>query len=286
VKWRRALGPLSLAAAVASASWSWSRLEALRSGEPAGAQVLYLPSGKYLKIISLGYPEVMADIIYIWSIQYYSNYDQSDRFKYLEHIYGGVISELDPRYVDPYLIGAVIMSTEANDDEMALRLLDKGIAANPDEWILPFDAGFLCYDRLKDYPRATRYFEMALESPGAPSVVKRLHAEMYNKMGDKRASLEYWKEVLEGADSDYVRNVSSMHVHDLTIEADLETLRRAVASWRSRYGGTPPDLQALARAGLTDSVPVDPEGNPYRYDRSTGEVTSQSRFKLRRRVGE
>ena len=72
-------------------------------------------------------------------------------------------------YVDPYLVGAMIMSMEANDDEMALRLQDKGIAANPDEWILAFNAGFLCYDRLKDYPRAVHYFELAVESPGCPA---------------------------------------------------------------------------------------------------------------------
>ena len=286
MRWRATLGPIGLLAALGSASWSWGHMEALRSVSPAGAQVLYLPSGRYLKITSLGYPEVVADIIYIWSIQYYSNYQESDRFMYLEHIYGSVISELDPKYVDPYLIGAMIMSVEANDDEMALRLLDKGIAANPDEWILAFDAAFLCYDRLKDYPRAARYFETALKAPEVPTAVRRLHAEMYNKMGDKRASLGYWTEVLQGADSDYVRNVSSMHVHDLTIEVDLETLRDAVASFRAKLGTNPPDLQALARVGLIGEVPVDPEGNAYLYDAGTGEVKTQSRFKLCRRPGE
>lgn len=286
MRWRRALGPIGMLAALGSASWSWGHLETLRSKVPAGAQVLYLPSGKYLKILSMGYPEVMADIIYIWSIQFYGDYDQTDRFKYLEHIYSNVIGELDPKYVDPYLIGAMIMSIEANDNEMALRLLDKGIAANPEEWILPFDAGFLCYDRVKDYPRAARYFELALKAPGAPGVVKRLHAEMYNKMGDKRASLEYWTEVLGGADNDYVRNVASTHVHDLTIEVDLEILRDAVAAYRSKFGDNPPDLHALVQSRLIGSVPLDPEGSAYQYDRGTGQVRSESRFKLRRRSGQ
>ena len=57
--------------------------------------MLYLPSGKYLRVVSLGFPQVLADMIYIWSIQYYGNYEAEDRFKYLEHIYGGVISELE-----------------------------------------------------------------------------------------------------------------------------------------------------------------------------------------------
>jgi tetratricopeptide (TPR) repeat protein len=282
VRWRRLYGPALLLVALGTASWAQVRMEAFRASGASGAQLLYLPSGKYLKVTSLGFPEVMADIIYIWSIQYYSEYTETDRFRYLQHIYGNVITELDPKYVDPYLIGAMIMSVEAHDDEMALKLLDKGIAANPEEWILPFDAGFLCYDRIRDYPRAARYFEKALDAPGAPSVVTRLHAEMYNKMGDKRASLGYWKEVLDGAGTAYVRNVASMHVHDLTIEVDLETLRAALAAWRAAKGTNPPDLEALARAGLIAGVPTDPEGNAYRYDRGTGEVSSASGMKLRR----
>jgi tetratricopeptide (TPR) repeat protein len=273
--------PLGLAASIASASWSFSWLENARASRPPNTPILYLPSGKYMKITSLGCPEVMADLIYIWSIQYYSNYERADRFKYLEHIYGGVISELDPRYVDPYLVGAMIMTVEAGENEMALRLLDKGIAANPGEWILPFDAGFLCYDTLHDYPRAAAYFEKAMNLPGTPTVVRRLHAEMYNKMGDKRTSLEFWKEVAAGAESSYVRDVSRMHVHDLSIEVDLETLRGAVAAWRAQRGGNPPSLEALVEAGLLTRVPLDPEALPYLYDARTGEVRSQSRPSLR-----
>lgn len=278
----RAVVALGLAGALGAAAFSISRLEAARTDRPAEAQVLYLPSGNYLKIVSLGFPEVIADLIYIWSIQYYSNYDAEDRFRYLEHVYSNVIAELDPRYIDPYLVGSMIMNLEARDHAMALRLLDKGIAANPDEWILPFEAGFLCYNDLKDYERAARYFEAALRIPGAPSVIGRLRAGMYEKLGDKRASLEYWREVLQQADSDYVRDVSWRHVHDLTVEIDVETLRSAVAAYRGRTGRYPARLDQLTAAGLIDRQPVDPEGNPYRYDAATGEVSPSGGFKLKR----
>ena len=121
--------------------------------------------------------------------------------------------------------------------------------------------------------------------PGAPPVIRRLHAEMFNKMGDKRTSLEHWRQVYEHAENDYVRDVSWMHVHDLTIEVDLQDLRGAVQAYRERAGAPPPDLQALVRAGLVNGEPVDPDGQPYRYDRATGEVSSASRFRLRRKAG-
>ncbi len=276
------LGILAAAAGVAHAS---RRIEASRAAQTEGAQVLYLPSGRYLKAASLGFPELMADLVYIWSIQYYGHYEAQDRFRYLEHVYGNVISELDPRYVDPYLIGSMIMSMEANDPEMALRLLDKGIAANPDEWILAFEAGFVCFHTLHDHARAARYFQKAIDAPGSPDVIRRMHAEMYNKMGDRRTSLRHWQEVMNLAKNDYVRDVSRAHVHDLTIEIHLEDLRAAIAGWRERTGAFPPDLGALVRAGLLAQVPRDPEGLSYAYDRATGEVSSRSRFRLYRRSG-
>src|SRR6267143_989568 len=56
--------------------------------------LLYLPAGKYMKVMALGFDGLLADLIYLWSIQYYGNYDIQDRYDYLEHIYDEVITEL------------------------------------------------------------------------------------------------------------------------------------------------------------------------------------------------
>jgi len=283
---RRLIWPLAIVVPACAAAWSWDRLESEGSQDGPGASVLYLPSGRYLKAASLGFPEVLADAIYIWSIQYYSNYTAADRFAYLDHIYSGVITELDPHYVDPYLIGSLIMSTEAGDHEMALRLLDKGIAANPHEWILPFEAGFTCYNDIKDFQRAAAYFEKAIANPEAPGAIRRMHAEMFNKLGDKRASLDYWLEVHETADDAYVEDISWRHVHDLRIEIDLQTLREALEAWKSSPRGAgryPQSLLELVRAGVISREPIDPDGVAYAYDPATGQVRSASPFRLYRR---
>ncbi|HXV21737.1 MAG TPA: hypothetical protein VD811_12195, partial [Desulfuromonadales bacterium] len=211
-----------------TAALSAASVDLLRRDSAPGHHLLYLPSGRYLKAITFGYPQVAADLIYLWSIQYYSNYQIEDRYDYLDQIYRRVIAELDPHFVDAYLVGSMIMSVEANRDDLALALLSQGSEKNPQEWILPFQAGFLCYHKLKDYACAREWFERALQIPGAPAPVRRLYAEMYNRLGDKRSSLRHWREILDTADTEYVRHVSWMHVHDLTIEVDLEELNRRV----------------------------------------------------------
>jgi len=234
------------------------------------APLLYLPSGRYLQVVALGFDELLADALYLWSIQYYSNYAIADRYLYLEHIYKDVISELDPRFLDPYLIGSMIMNVEAREPEMALRLLDKGIAKNPDQWILPFEAGFLCYQDLRDYPRASGYFEQALAIPGVPPIVQRFKAEMARRGGDIRVSLQEWAAIHDAASDEYVRTIAWKHVHDLRVQVDLEDLTAAVESYRSRFGRAPSGLAQLPAAGLLPALPRDPEGRPYLYDPRTG----------------
>ena len=45
-----------------------------------GASIIYIPSGKYLKHATFGYSSLMADLIYIWAIQYYGNYTIAERY--------------------------------------------------------------------------------------------------------------------------------------------------------------------------------------------------------------
>jgi tetratricopeptide (TPR) repeat protein len=279
---RRAAAVMALIATGALAAAAERRLHERTSAEPAGKRLLYLPSGKYLRALTPGYSEVLADFIFLWSIQYYSAYESGERYAYLDHIFSGVITELDPRYQDPYLVGAMIMALEAGDVERGLRLLDKGMAANPDNWLLPFEAGFYCYDSLHDYRRAARYFELAMRLPGAHPLVRRLHAEMHNRAGDRAASLAYWREIYLTAEDEYVRSVAWRHVHDLKIHVDLEILERALAIHRDRYGVHPRSLQALVAAEIIDRVPVQPRGEPYLYNRNTGQVRATERFILMR----
>ena len=271
---RRGLALLSCGALLLAALLQ-GRFDARAAPRDEVDPMLYLPSGRYLKVASLGFDEILADLIYLWSIQYYGNYDIEDRYLYLEHIYDQVVSELDPHYLDPYLVGSLIMNLEADDPELALRLLDKGIAHNPDRWILAFEAGFLCYNDLGDHARAAGYFEQALRSPDVHPLVRRLYAEMHNRAGDKRTSLREWAEIYDTSDDEYVREIAWKHVHDLKIQIDLADLNDAIAAYRERFGAWPRHLEALRREGLVDGIPLDPDGNDYRYDHRTGRATHE-----------
>ena len=131
-------------------------------------ELLYLPNGKFLKMASLGQAPLVADLIYIWAIQFYSEYEREDRFRYVNHVFATVIPELDPHYIDAYWLGALILIVENGDLEGGLALLDQGFVANPDKWILPYLAAWECW--LAGEPeRSAGYFELAAEVPEAPA---------------------------------------------------------------------------------------------------------------------
>jgi tetratricopeptide (TPR) repeat protein len=271
---RRAAGWLLLALAATGAGTARARLVDLDAEHHGQKEMLYLPNGKYLKAISLGHAPLTADLVYLWAIQYYSDYAQADRYRFVEHVFGDVIAELDPKYTDPYWLGAIILTTEGQDLEAGLRLLDKGFAKNPTTWILPYLAGWEC-DRVEQYARAAAYFDRAARAPGAPPALFRLKAGMTALGGNLREAIARWNDVLEDPRNDEgARAIATRQIRTLTVRADLKDLDDAIAAFRARAGRSPRNLDELVRAGILKAVPLDPDGNRYVYDPSTSAVSS------------
>jgi tetratricopeptide (TPR) repeat protein len=284
---RRARGTLLLVAFLAAAAAGFTTLKAatdrvVRSRVP-GSSIIYIPSGKFLRFATFGYRSLAADAIYLWSIQYYSTPTIDDRFDHLDHVFG-IINELDPRFQDPYEIGAMIAVQGAQENrghrpEMAEKLtkdaftiLDRGDANNPDQWIYTFEAGHIALMNLKDYALAEKYFERCMKIPGAPVFVERLRANAIFKRGDLETSWETWLDIYRRAPDERTKKIASNHLYNVKAAIDRTAIEGALAEYRKRFGRLPADLGALARSGLLREVPKDFDGNDYVYDPAAGTV--------------
>lgn len=235
-----------------------------------GASIIYIPSGKYLKYATFGYSSLAADLIYIWAIQYYSTYTVIDRFQYLEHIFS-IIAELDPRYTDPYEVGALIAYYEAKNLQLAYKIMDLGSEKNPDQWIFPFEAGHYA-QMAKDYQTARKYYEKAMKIPGAPDIVKRLYAAAGFKVMDLKTSWETWLEIYNTSQDERTKKIASKHLYQVKSASDMNVLREAIKQYKERYRHNPGELEELVQMGFIASVPNDLDGKDYLYDSKTGEV--------------
>ncbi len=283
----KARGTLLLVAFLAVAAGGFTALKAatdrvVRSRLP-GSSIIYVPSGKFLKFATFGFRALAADAIYLWAIQYYSTPTIDDRFDHLDHVFA-IINELDPRYQDPYEIGAMIAvqgafelregrpESAARAMRDAFAILDRGDANNPDQWIYTFNAGHIALMSLKDYALAEKYFERCMKIPGAPDFVERLRANAIFKRGDLVTSWETWLDIYDRAPDERTKRIASNHLYNVKATIDRTAIEAALAEYRKRVGRRPADLGALVRSGLLREVPRDFDGKDYVYDPATGSV--------------
>jgi hypothetical protein len=257
-----------------------------------GASIIYIPSGKFLKFATFGYRSLAADAIYLWAIQYYATPTIDDRFDHLDHVFA-IINELDPRYQDPYEVGALIAVEGARDVlssardlsrgrgrgdyarslvQAALAILDRGDANNPDQWVYTFNAGHVALMTLKDFVLAEKYFERCMKIPGAPEFVERLRANAIFKKGDLKTSWETWLDIYNRAPDERTRKIASNHLYNIKATIDGTALESEAAKYRERYGRFPAELERLVRTGFLREVPKDLDGKDYLYDPATGKV--------------
>lgn len=273
---RRAGALLLGAAALLAAGSGKATLDRLARVEQGEKPLLYLPNGKYLRAVSLGHAPLVADAVYLWAIQYYSDYRHADRYRFVEHVFGGVIAELDPHYVDPYWLGGLILIVEAHDLDAGLRLLDQGFEKNPDAWILPYMAAWEC-ERAKRYEDAASYFDRVGRSPSAPAFVSRMRAGMLARSGDLDAAAQAWQAILQAPHGDATsREIASRQLRAIDGRRRLDALQAAIDRYRAELGHNPQRLEDLVASGRLASIPTDSDDLSLRYDPALGKVTSDA----------
>lgn len=236
-----------------------------------GSSIIYIPSGKYLKFATFGYSSFIADLIYIWAIQYYSNYSIPDRYDNLDHIFS-IIAELDHRYLDPYEIGAMIAVYEAKDLSLAFKILDKGLEKNPDQWIFPLQAGHYAQMMTKDYELARKYYKKTMEMDGAPVITRRLYANAAFKIMDYKTAWENWLEIYQTTEDERIKKIASNQLYQVKAAIDVKTIKEAIEKFKERFGRNPTEQIQLVKHGLLDSLPKDLDGKEYIYNSQTGEI--------------
>jgi hypothetical protein len=253
--------------------------------DPLGRELLYLPSPEMLKIMSLGNPGLAADILYLWSIQYYSLFKPHERFLYLETIYN-LITDLDPLYVDAYRIGALIMQIQTGGDQQELkgavrRLFEKGLRNLPENWGLAEAAAWDFFIRFRDRETAIYFAEMAVRHPEAPARIKRMVGVWRDKASawSLEDSIAYWRRAVEDAEDEWDRTMCMNQLYDAVAARDRERLEPLLKTFAGRYGFCPSSWEDVVRAGALREVPRDAFGDPYGIGTETCGLVAFKKFK-------
>jgi hypothetical protein len=285
---KRTVGTLAIIAALLGVAVTAEvQLTRTPRQDPLGRRLLYLPSPEMVRIMSLGNPNLAADVLYLWSIQYYSFFEPHERFLYLETIYG-LITDLDPLYFDAYRIGALIMQIQTGGDQNELkesvrRLFDKGLRNLPDSWQLAETAAWDFFIRFQDRRTALHYAEVAAAHPEAAPRIKR----MVGVWRDKESvwtlddSIDYWRRALEDAKDEMDRVICTNQLYDAVTARDRQQLEPLLVAYAEHFGDCPESWQELIRAGALREVPRDLFGDPYGISPQACDLVAYKRFKDR-----
>jgi hypothetical protein len=159
-------------------------------------ELLYYPSGLMVRQAALGYETAAADVAWLRGIQYYGEHRLTDqKYDLIGHVME-IVTTLDPKFVQPYVFGAFVLAQEMKQPERGLELLERGMRANPTDWKLAFEAGFLHYVCRRDNAAAARFFTWASRIPGHEPYVERFAAFAHQRAGNLGMAILLWKHVL------------------------------------------------------------------------------------------
>ncbi len=239
-----------------------------RGPEADLGDALYLPSGRVLRKLSLGYEGLLANIYWTRVVQYFGRkrLAQATRFEVLGPLLN-ITTDLDPNLITAYRYGSVFLAEKppggAGEPQQALELLRRGIVRNPDYWRLWQDLGFIYYWDLKDYTQASKVFLVGSERPGALQWMKVLAATVSAKGGGYETSRTLWLDIYRHADNDSIRKSALAHLMALDAEEEIRRINELIAFYRQKEGQPPQSFSDLVAAGYLKTLPRDPSGAPY-----------------------
>jgi len=187
-------------------------------------ELMYFPSGTFVRQTSLGQECTVADLAWLRAIQYYGHHRLTDRrYTMVGHIFD-VVTTLDPKFIQAYVFGALILSQDAGKPYEGLALLRKGMRCNPENWILAFETGFIYYVVLRDYRSAGQYFSISSRLPGAPDYTSRFAAFVEERAGHTETAIKLWQEVAASSANKYVKEMAEEKVAELKAELEKGSL--------------------------------------------------------------
>jgi hypothetical protein len=261
------------------------RIDAQLGVYRAQEEALYLWSGQQVRRLFPGFESLAADVYWLRTVQYYGGQRLFAREKKFELLLPliEITTTLDRRLVIAYKYGATFLCERppegAGRCDQGIAVLEKGVAAMPNDWRLRQDLGFFHFIFMGDPQRAAEVLMEASKLPGAAFWLQNLAAMVLAKGGQRESSRAIWRQIYEESDGPLKAN-ALQHIEVLDAYDAAAALQSLVKTVEARTGRRPETLEELRSAGLILRPAVDGSGAPFLYDRQSGTVRVSPQSKL------
>jgi hypothetical protein len=264
------------------------RIDAQQSAIQSEDDQVTLRSSKVVKGLSLEYAPLVADIYWTRVVQYFGNKHAGNQVD-LRLLWPllDVTSVLDPHLMPVYHFGSMFLSDApprgAGRPDLAVELLERGLKANPQEWRLYYDLGFVYYFDMKDYPKASVAFYEGSKNPQAHIWMKVMAAKIAAEGNSEETSNFLWRDVYNTTIDPSVKENALRHLQLLRAQEDCKQIDVLADEYEKRFGRRPVRMGELVQSGLLRGEPVDPLGHPYVLSEAgKAEISSESPLREKR----
>jgi hypothetical protein len=225
-------------------------------------EVIYVPDVRLMRLMTLGYDQAAADIIWIRTLEYFARHFRSDRkYRWLEHFVDQII-HLDPDFRKVYHwagTNALYGRRFVNENVWSSNhFYEKALEHDPDDHEAAYRLGLNYYVELRGKDEQTRrayrekglaYLERAANTPGAPTRTRNLVASISSRLGKKQLALQYLIDMYIQTDDAKQKlglktRIDALHAEgdrrDLAQEADLFEAR-----WKTNFPYLTPGLYSV-----------------------------------------
>lgn len=223
-----------------------------------------------LKKASIGLNNLMADILWIQTIQYYGGGDPSGKYRKLPKMLD-TLTDLDPKFAAPYGFGLLVMPGEGFTKE-AVALGEKGMKnkALKDNWEIPYYLGLTEHFNLKNHTKAAEYLKIAADRPGAPEITKLMSGIYFAQANDRTTAYNLYVVVYKTSKNKYVKERAKTYLDHMQL---IFALEKAATIYKEKIGSFPQNLQDLVIQKIIPEIPIDPLERGFVIDPKTGIVS-------------
>lgn len=270
------LSILVVAISLGLVGFSQTRIDDLRR-ETLQDELLYIPSKAILKHLTAGMSNVVADMLWVETIQYTVKefHDPERKFRWLEHMLNAAV-DLDPYFEGVYVNGGTFLSSIGADDR-AMNLLEKGFIRNPESWRIPMEMVRVYVLNRRDDPgsaaAAVYYLRMVAERHEHPELYLNWARQIQETDDLAGQSRDIWNNMIATAEDPFVRELAEHNLQILNARDVADALQDSVEQFQATYHRPPRDLRELVTAGLVPGLP-DPDKLGAFFLDGTGAVQS------------
>ncbi len=241
-------------------------------------------AGNTAKKMSLGFNGLVADWYWMRSLQYIGrkliNHKGDLQIDNLTALNPKLLyplldnaTTLDPDFTAVYEYGAIVLPTINKDD--AIKLVKKGIEANPADWKLYHQLGYI-YWKSGDFKSASKTYLDGSKLPFAPPWMRVMSARIEGEGGSRQTAREMFTNMLNESSDRQIKELAAKRLLQIESFDERDEIQKVILSFQERAKRCPSSWLEITNnlSGVTlptgrklriasNGTPVDPLDTPY-----------------------